>query len=85
MAGSVPQDFIRDIVDTTDMSNVRFLFTSKEKGKVIEDSALFVMMVKILHLVSVSKSSFIFVSNVEASGNVIGFLQSHQGYDFISR
>ena len=48
MAGSIPQDFIRDIVDTTDIvSLVDSYLPLKRKGKDHGDSALFVMMVKI--------------------------------------
>ena len=66
MAGSIPQDFIRDIVDTTDIVSLLIpIYLLKEKVKITGDSALFVMMVKIHLLVSASKSSFIFASNVE--------------------
>ena len=69
MSGSIPKDFIREIVDMTDIvSLVESYLPLKKKVKTILVNVLFVMMEKIPHSVSVTRNNFIIVLNVEPQG-----------------
>ena len=84
MAGSIPQDFIRDIVDTTDIvSLVESYLPLKRKGKDHWGQCPFCDDGKNPSFSVSEQKQFYFCFKCRASGNVIGFLQSHQGYDFI--
>ena len=84
MAGSIPQDFIRDIVDTTDIvSLVDSYLPLKRKGKDHWGQCPFCDDGKNPSFSVSERKQFYFCFKCRASGNVIGFLQSHQGYDFI--
>ena len=84
MAGSIPQDFIRDIVDTTDIvSLVDSYLPLKRKGKDHWGQCPFCDDGKNPSFSVSEQKQFYFCFKCRASGNVIGFLQSHQGYDFI--
>ena len=66
MAGSIPEDFIREIVDTTNIvSLVEGYLPLKKKAKTTGGYVLFVMMARTLLLVLVNKNSFIIVLNAE--------------------
>jgi len=84
VAGSIPQDFIRDIVDTTDIvSLVESYLPLKRKGKDHWGQCPFCDDGKNPSFSVSEQKQFYFCFKCRASGNVIGFLQSHQGYDFI--
>ena len=84
MAGSIPQDFIRDIVDTTDIvSLVDSYLPLKRKGKDHWGQCPFCDDGKNPSFSVSEQKQFYFCFKCRASVNVIGFLQSHQGYDFI--
>ena len=84
MAGSIPQDFIRDIVDTTDIvSLIDSYLPLKRKGKDHWGQCPFCDDGKNPSFSVSEQKQFYFCFKCRASGNVIGFLQSHQGYDFI--
>jgi len=84
VAGSIPQDFIRDIVDTTDIvSLVDSYLPLKRKGKDHWGQCPFCDDGKNPSFSVSEQKQFYFCFKCRASGNVIGFLQSHQGYDFI--
>ena len=84
MAGSIPQDFIRDIVDTSDIvSLVDSYLPLKRKGKDHWGQCPFCDDGKNPSFSVSEQKQFYFCFKCRASGNVIGFLQSHQGYDFI--
>ena len=84
MAGSIPQDFIRDIVDTTDIvSLVDSYLPLKRKGKDHWGQCPLCDDGKNPSFSVSEQKQFYFCFKCRASGNVIGFLQSHQGYDFI--
>ena len=66
MAGSIPEDFIREIVDTTNIvSLVDGYLPLKKRARTTGGYVLFVMMVRTLLLVLVNKNSFIIVLNAE--------------------
>ena len=84
MSGSIPKDFIRDIVDTTDIvSLVDSYLPLKRKGKDHWGQCPFCDDGKNPSFSVSEQKQFYFCFKCRASGNVIGFLQSHQGYDFI--
>ena len=84
MAGSIPQDFIRDIVDTTDIvSLIESYLPLKRRGKDHWGQCPFCDDGKNPSFSVSEQKQFYFCFKCRASGNVIGFLQSHQGYDFI--
>ena len=84
MSGSIPQEFIRDIVDTTDIvSLVDSYLPLKRKGKDHWGQCPFCDDGKNPSFSVSEQKQFYFCFKCRASGNVIGFLQSHQGYDFI--
>jgi DNA primase len=84
MSGSIPQDFIRDIVDTTDIvSLVDSYLPLKRKGKDHWGICPFCEDGKNPSFSVSEQKQFYYCFRCRATGNVIGFLQSHQGYDFI--
>ena len=84
MSGSIPKDFIRDIVDTTDIvSLIDSYLPLKRKGKDHWGQCPFCDDGKNPSFSVSEQKQFYFCFKCRASGNVIGFLQSHQGYDFI--
>ena len=84
MSGSIPQDFIRDIVDTTDIvSLVDSYLPLKRKGKDHWGICPFCEDGKNPSFSVSEQKQFYYCFKCRATGNVIGFLQSHQGYDFI--
>ena len=84
MSGSIPQDFIRDIVDTTDIvSLVDAYLPLKRKGKDHWGICPFCEDGKNPSFSVSEQKQFYYCFKCRATGNVIGFLQSHQGFDFI--
>ena len=84
MSGSIPQDFIRDIVDTTDIvSLVDSYLPLKRKGKDHWGICPFCEDGKNPSFSVSEQKQFYYCFKCRATGNVIGFLQSHQGYGFI--
>ena len=84
MSGSVPQEFIRDIVDTTDIvSLIDSYLPLKRRGKDHWGQCPFCDDGKNPSFSVSEQKQFYFCFKCRATGNVIGFLQSHQGYDFI--
>ena len=83
MSGSIPQDFIRDIVDTTDIvSLVDAYLPLKRKGKDHWGICPFCEDGKNPSFSVSEQKQFYYCFKCRATGNVIGFLQSHQGFDF---
>ena len=84
MSGSIPKDFITDIVDMTDIvSLVDSYLPLKRKGKDHWGQCPFCDDGKNPSFSVSEQKQFYFCFKCRATGNVIGFLQSHQGYDFI--
>ncbi len=84
MTGSIPKEFIRDIVDSTDIvSLVDSYLPLKRKGKDHWGQCPFCDDGKNPSFSVSEQKQFYFCFKCRASGNVIGFLQSHQGYGFI--
>ena len=84
MSGSIPKDFIRDIVDMTDIvSLVDSYLPLKRKGKDHWGICPFCEDGKNPSFSVSEQKQFYYCFKCRATGNVIGFLQSHQGYDFI--
>jgi len=84
VSGSVPQEFIRDIVDTTDIvSLIDSYLPLKRRGKDHWGQCPFCDDGKNPSFSVSEQKQFYFCFKCRATGNVIGFLQSHQGYDFI--
>ena len=84
MAGSIPQDFIREIVDTTDIvSLVDGYLPLKRKGKDHWGICPFCDDGKNPSFSVSEQKQFFYCFKCRATGNVIGFLQSHQGLDFV--
>jgi DNA primase len=84
MAGSIPQDFIREIVDTTDIvSLIDGYLPLKRKGKDHWGICPFCDDGKNPSFSVSEQKQFFYCFKCRATGNVIGFLQSHQGFDFI--
>ena len=84
MAGSIPKEFIRDIVDMTDIvSLVDSYLPLKRKGKDHWGQCPFCDDGNNPSFSVSEQKQFYFCFKCRATGNVIGFLQAHQGYDFI--
>jgi len=84
MAGSIPQDFIREIVDTTDIvSLIDGYLPLKRKGKDHWGICPFCDDGKNPSFSVSEQKQFFYCFKCRATGNVIGFLQSHQGLDFV--
>ncbi len=84
MAGSIPQDFIRDIIDTTDIvSLIDSYVPLKRKGSNHWAQCPFCDDGKNPSFSVSEQKQFYFCFKCRATGNVVGFLQSHQGYDFV--
>ncbi len=84
MSGSVPKDFITEIVDMTDIvSLVESYLPLKKKGKDHFGQCPFCDDGKNPSFSVSDQKQFYYCFKCRATGNVIGFLQSHQGYDFI--
>ena len=84
MAGSIPQDFIREIVDTTDIvSLIDGYLPLKRKGKDHWGICPFCDDGKNPSFSVSEQKQFFYCFKCRATGNVIGFLQSHQGFDFV--
>jgi len=84
MAGSIPEDFIREIVDTTNIvSLVDGYLPLKKKGKDHWGICPFCDDGKNPSFSVSEQKQFYYCFKCRATGNVIGFLQSHQGFDFI--
>ncbi|HJL95608.1 MAG: DNA primase [Gammaproteobacteria bacterium] len=84
MAGSIPQDFIREIVDITDIvSLIDGYLPLKRKGKDHWGICPFCDDGKNPSFSVSEQKQFFYCFKCRATGNVIGFLQSHQGYDFV--
>jgi len=84
MAGSIPQDFIREIVDTTDIvSLIDGYLPLKRKGKDHWGICPFCEDGKNPSFSVSEQKQFFYCFKCRATGNVIGFLQSHQGFDFV--
>ena len=84
MSGSVPKNFITDIVDMTDIVPlVDSYLPLKRKGKDHWGQCPFCDDGKNPSFSVSEQKQFYFCFKCRATGNVIGFLQAHQGYDFI--
>ena len=84
MSGSIPKDFITEIVDMTDIvSLVDSYLPLKKKGKDHFGQCPFCDDGKNPSFSVSDQKQFYYCFKCRATGNVIGFLQSHQGYDFI--
>ena len=84
MAGSIPQEFIRDIIDSTDIvSLIDSYLPLKRRGKDHWGQCPFCDDGKNPSFSVSEQKQFYFCFKCRASGNVIGFLQHHQGFDFI--
>ena len=84
MAGSIPEDFIREIVDTTNIvSLVDGYLPLKKKGKDHWGICPFCDDGKNPSFSVSEQKQFYYCFRCRATGNVIGFLQSHQGLDFV--
>ena len=84
MAGSIPQDFIREIVETTDIiSLIDGYLPLKRKGKDHWGICPFCDDGKNPSFSVSEQKQFFYCFKCRATGNVIGFLQSHQGFDFV--
>ena len=84
MSGSIPKEFIGDIVDMTDIvSLVDSYLPLKRKGKDHWGICPFCDDGKNPSFSVSEQKQFYYCFKCRATGNVIGFLQSHQGYDFI--
>ena len=84
MAGSIKQDFIREIVDTTDIvSLIEGYLPLKRKGKDHWGICPFCDDGKNPSFSVSEQKQFFYCFKCRATGNVIGFLQSHQGFDFV--
>ena len=84
MAGSIPEDFIREIVDTTNIvSLVDGYLPLKKKGKDHWGICPFCDDGKNPSFSVSEQKQFYYCFKCRATGNVIGFLQSHQGFNFI--
>jgi DNA primase len=84
MSGSIPKDFITEIVDMTDIvSLVESYLPLKKKGKDHFGQCPFCDDGKNPSFSVSDQKQFYYCFKCRATGNVIGFLQSHQGYDFI--
>ena len=84
MSGSIPKDFITDIVDMTDIvSLVDSYLPLKRKGKDHWGQCPFCDDGKNPSFSVSEQKQFYFCFKCRATGNVIGFLQSHQGLDFV--
>ncbi len=84
MAGSIPEDFIREIVDTTNIvSLVDGYLPLKKKGKDHWGICPFCDDGKNPSFSVSDQKQFYYCFKCRATGNVIGFLQSHQGLDFV--
>ena len=84
MAGSIPEEFIREIVDTTNIvSLVEGYLPLKKKGKDHWGICPFCDDGKNPSFSVSEQKQFYYCFKCRATGNVIGFLQSHQGLDFV--
>ncbi len=84
MSGSIPQDFIREIVDTTDIvSLIDGYLPLKRKGQDHWGICPFCDDGKNPSFSVSGQKQFFYCFKCRATGNVIGFLQSHQGLDFV--
>ena len=84
MAGSIPEDFIREIVDTTNIvSLVEGYLPLKKKGKDHWGICPFCEDGKNPSFSVSEQKQFYYCFRCRATGNIIGFLQSHQGLDFV--
>jgi DNA primase len=84
VSGSIPKDFITEIVDMTDIvSLVESYLPLKKKGKDHFGQCPFCDDGKNPSFSVSDQKQFYYCFKCRATGNVIGFLQSHQGYDFI--
>ena len=84
MAGSIPEEFIREIVDTTNIvSLVEGYLSLKKKGKDHWGICPFCDDGKNPSFSVSEQKQFYYCFKCRATGNVIGFLQSHQGLDFV--
>ena len=84
MTGSIPQDFIREIVDTTDIvSLIEGYLPLKRKGKDHWGICPFCDDGKNPSFSVSEQKQFFYCFKCSATGNVIGFLQSHQGLGFV--
>ncbi len=84
MSGSIPKEFISDIIDLTDIvSLVDSYLPLKRKGKDHWGICPFCEDGKNPSFSVSEQKQFYYCFKCRATGNVIGFLQSHQGYDFI--
>ncbi len=84
MAGSIPEEFIREIVDTTNIvSLVDGYLPLKKKGKDHWGICPFCDDGKNPSFSVSEQKQFYYCFKCRATGNVISFLQSHQGFDFI--
>jgi len=84
VAGSIPQEFIRDIIDSTDIvSLIDSYLPLKRRGKDHWGQCPFCDDGKNPSFSVSEQKQFYFCFKCRASGNVIGFLQHHQGFDFI--
>ena len=84
MAGSIPSDFVREIVDVSEIvSLIDSYMPLKKKGKdhwgicpFCDDGANPSFSVS-------EQKQFYYCFKCRATGNVISFLQAHQGFDFV--
>ena len=84
MAGSIPEDFIREIIDTTNIiSLVDGYLPLKKKGKDHWGICPFCEDGKNPSFSVSEQKQFYYCFRCRATGNIIGFLQSHQGLDFV--
>ena len=84
MSGSIPKDFISEIIDMTDIiSLVDSYVPLKKKGKDHFGQCPFCDDGKNPSFSVSDQKQFYYCFKCAATGNVIGFLQSHQGLDFV--
>ena len=84
MSGSIPKDFIRDIIDMTDIvSLIDSYLPLKRRGSNHWGQCPFCDDGNNPSFSVSEQKQFYFCFKCRASGNVIGFLQGHQGYDFV--
>ena len=84
MSGSIPKDFITEIIDMTDIvSLVDSYVPLKKKGKDHFGQCPFCDDGKNPSFSVSDQKQFYYCFKCAATGNVIGFLQSYEGYGFI--
>ena len=84
MAGSIPSDFVREIVDVSEIvSLIDSYMPLKKKGKDHWGICPFCDDGNNPSFSVSEQKQFYYCFKCRATGNVISFLQAHQGFDFV--